>query len=127
MKYEVILNGKKFEIEVEEGKAVILNETAAEPKPQSTLAAIPAAAPVSPLTAPTPVGTGEPVNSPLPGSVISVKVSAGQTVKAGDTLVVIEAMKMENEIAAPRNATVSSVAVSNGQSVESGTPLVYLA
>ncbi len=127
MKYEVILNGKKFEIEVEEGKAVVLSETAVAPASQSTLAPVPAAAPVSPLTAPTPVGTGTPVNAPLPGSVIAVKVSAGQTVKSGDTLVVIEAMKMENEIAAPRNGTISSVAVSNGQSVESGTPLVYLA
>jgi len=125
MKYEVILNGKKFEIEVEEGKAVILNETTAATAP-STLAPVPAAAPVSPLT-PAPVAAGTPVTAPLPGTVLSVKVSAGQTVKAGDTLVIIEAMKMENEIAAPHDATIASIAVSNGQSVESGTPLVYLA
>ncbi len=127
MKYEVILNGKKFEIEVEEGKAVVLSETAVAPASAPTLAPVPAAAPVSPLTAPTPVGTGDAVTAPLPGTVLSVKVSAGQTVKAGDTLIVIEAMKMENEIAAPRAGTISSVAVSNGQSVESGTPLIYLA
>ena len=126
MKYEVVLNGKKFEIEVEEGKAVVLSETAVAPAPASTLTPVPAAAPVSPLT-PAPVAAGTPVNAPLPGTGISGKVSAGQTVKAGDTLVVIEAMKMENEIAAPRDATIASIAVSNGQSVESGTALVYLA
>ena len=125
MKYEVILNGKKFEVEVEEGKAIVLSETAvtAAPAPVATTPA-PSAAPAAPTA---PAGSGTPVNAPLPGTVLSVKVSAGQAVKAGDTLVVIEAMKMENEIAAPADGTVSSVAVTNGQSVESGTPLVYLA
>ena len=125
MKYEVILNGKKFEIEVEEGKAIVLNESAYTPAPAAAPA--PAAPASAPAPAAAPAGQGTPVNAPLPGTVLSVKVSAGQAVKAGDTLVVIEAMKMENEIAAPADGTVSSVAVTNGQSVESGTPLVYLA
>lgn len=124
MKYEVILNGKKFEIEVEKGKAIVLNETAYTPAPAT---AIPAAATPTPAAPAAPAGSGTPVNAPLPGTVLSVKVSAGQAVKAGDTLVIIEAMKMENEIAAPADGTVSSVAVTNGQAVESGTPLVYLA
>ena len=125
MKYEVILNGKKFEIEVEEGKAIVLNESAYTPAPAAAPAAAPAPQAAAPASAP--AGSGTSVNAPLPGTVLSVKVSAGQAVKAGDILVVIEAMKMENEIAAPADGTVSSVAVTNGQSVESGTPLVYLA
>lgn len=126
MKYEVILNGKKYEVEVEEGKAILLNETAYTPAAAPAPAAVPAAAP-APAAAPVAAGNGTPVNSPLPGTVLGVKVSAGQAVKAGDLLVVIEAMKMENEIMAPADGTVSSIAVSNGQTVDSGTPLLYLA
>lgn len=127
MKYEVILNGKKYEVEVEEGKAILLNESAYTPAaaPAPAGAPAPAAAPAAPAAS-APAG-GTPITAPLPGTVLSVKVSAGQTVKAGDVVAVIEAMKMENEIAAPQDGTVSSVAVSNGQAVESGTPLVYLA
>ena len=125
MKYEVILNGKKYEVEVEEGKAVLLNESAYTP--QSVAAPAPeAAAPTAPA-APVASGTGTPITAPLPGTVLSVKVSVGQVVKAGDVVAVIEAMKMENEIAADRDGKVTSVAVSNGQSVESGSPLVYIA
>ncbi len=124
MKYEVILNGKKYEVEVEEGKAVLLNESAYTP--QSVAAPAPVAAPAA-TAAPVASGTGTPITAPLPGTVLSVKVSVGQVVKAGDVVAVIEAMKMENEIAADRDGKVTSVAVSNGQSVESGSPLVYIA
>lgn len=126
MKYEVTLNGKTYEIEVEEGKAIVLDERAhAAPAPAAPVPAQ-AAAP-APAAAAAPAGSGTPVNAPLPGTVLSVNVSNGQSVKAGDVLVVIEAMKMENEIMAPSDGTVSSVAVSKGQAVESGTALVYLA
>lgn len=136
MKYEVTLNGKTYEIEVEEGKAIVLDERAAAPVAPAAPAPASAPAPAAPAAAAAPApapaasapaGSGTPVNAPLPGTILSVNVSNGQTVKAGEVLVVIEAMKMENEIMAPSDGTVTSVAVSKGQSVESGTALVYLA
>ena len=127
MKYEVTLNGKTYEIEVEKGKAVVLNESAAAPAATSAPAAAPAPAPAAaPAPAPAAPGAGEVVSSPLPGTVLNIAVSAGQAVNAGDLLVVIEAMKMENEILAPKAGTVTSVAVTKGQSVDSGAALVYL-
>lgn len=125
MKYKVTLNNKVFEVEVEEGKAVILSEgdVAAAPAP----APAPAAAPTAPVAPAAPAGSGDAVTSPLPGTVLDVKVQNGQSVKSGDVLVVVEAMKMENEIMAPRDGVISSVATSKGAAVESGTPLVYLA
>ncbi|HIV21170.1 MAG TPA: biotin/lipoyl-binding protein, partial [Candidatus Scatomorpha stercorigallinarum] len=78
--------------------------------------------------APAPVAPagGETVDSPLPGKVLSVAVSAGQAVKAGQVMLVIEAMKMENEILAPRDCTVKQLLVSAGTPVESGTPLAVI-
>ena len=69
---------------------------------------------------------GEQVCSPMPGSILAVNVTVGQTVKKGDTLVVLEAMKMENDIPAPCDGTVASVAVTKGSTVETGAVLVVL-
>ncbi len=82
----------------------------------------PAAAP-----APAAVAAGEVVASPMPGNILSVNVSQGQAVKSGDILVILEAMKMENEILAPRDGTVAQVVTSKGAVVETGAPLVVLA
>jgi glutaconyl-CoA/methylmalonyl-CoA decarboxylase subunit gamma len=68
----------------------------------------------------------ETIESPMPGTIVGVNVTEGQSVKKGDTLVVLEAMKMENEIMAPHDAEVAAVLVSKGDSVQSGTPLVSL-
>lgn len=127
MKYEVTLNGKTYEIEVEEGKAIVLDERAAAASAPAPAAPVASAESAPAPAASAPAGSGTPVNAPLPGTILSVNVSNGQTVKAGQVLVVIEAMKMENEIMAPSDGTVTSVAVSKGQSVESGAALVYLA
>ena len=125
MKYEVVLNGKKYEVEVEEGSAVILNESAYT-APAPAAAPAPTAAP-APAAVPVASGTGTAVEAPMPGTILSIKVTNGQSVKKGDVLIILEAMKMENEITAACDGTVSAIAVTNGQTVDSGTPLVYIA
>ena len=74
-----------------------------------------------------PAGAGEKVNSPLPGVIIEVSVKEGQAVKAGQKLAVLEAMKMENEIPAPKDGTVTAIHVSKGDSVLEGAPIVSIA
>ena len=133
MKYKVTLNGKTYEVEVEAGKAMLVDEyEASAPAPAAPaaapVAAAPAAAPApAPAAAPVAVAAGEAVNAPMPGNILKVNVSAGQAVKAGDVLVVLEAMKMENEIVAPRDGSVAQVVVTKGAVVDTGAPLVVLA
>ena len=126
MKYKVTLNDKVFEVEVEEGRAVVLSQGVAT-APAAPVAPVAPATPAAPAAPAAPAGSGEAVTSPLPGTVLEIKVSAGQAVKSGEVLVVIEAMKMENEIMAPKDGTVTGVATTKGASVESGTVLLYLA
>ena len=83
-------------------------------------------APATPAPAAAPQAAGEVVPSPLPGTVLQVKVSAGEAVKAGQLLLVIEAMKMENEILAPRDGTVAQVVAAKGATVNTGDALVVL-
>ena len=130
MKYKITLNNRVYEVEVEAGKAMLLEEYDAV-APVAAPVAAPAAAPVAaPAAAPAPVaapaGAGEAVAAPMPDTILKVNVAAGQAVKAGDTLCVLEAMKMENEIKAPKAGTVSAVAVQKGASVNTGDALVYL-
>ena len=73
------------------------------------------------------MGAGDPVTAPLPGTVVSVKVSAGQAIKSGDLIAIIEAMKMENEVLAPRAGTVTQIVAAQGTAVKTGDPLVMLA
>ena len=133
MKYKITLNGKTYEVEVEEGQAMLVDEYEAY-KPAAPAAApapapAPAAAPAAPAAAPAPaaVAAGEVVASPMPGNILKVSCSQGQAVKAGDILVVLEAMKMENEILAPRDGTVAQVVTTKGAVVDTGAPLVVLA
>lgn len=124
---KITVNGTAYDVQVEEVAAGAAPVAAPAPaaKPAAPAAApTPAAAP-APAAAPVPAGA-ETVNSPMPGTIVSVNVSVGQNVKKGDVLVVLEAMKMENEIMAPRDAVVASVQVNKGDSVDSGTPLVSL-
>ena len=131
MKYKVTLNGKTYEVEVEVGKVVLLDEyeaCAPAPAPAATAApAAPAAPAAAPAPAPVALSDGEPVNAPMPGNILRIDVKEGDKVKAGQTLLILEAMKMENEIAAPKDGTVVQIATSKGAVVETGTPLIVLA
>lgn len=116
---KITVNGVTYDVQVE--------EVGADAAP-STPAAAPAAAPkapAAPKASPAAAG-GEPVKSPMPGTVLDIPVKVGDAVKSGDTLIVLEAMKMENAIVAPKDAKVTAVHVTKGQSVESGAVLVSL-
>ena len=129
MKYKVTLNGRTYEVEVEAGKAMLLAEyEAVTPAAPAAAAAPVAAAPAAPAAAAAPVvtGAGEAVNAPMPGNILKVNVKAGDAVKSGTVLVVLEAMKMENEIMAPRDGVVAAVHVNKGESVDTGAPIVSL-
>ena len=111
--YKVNVNGNVYEITIEEIDKADIKAPA------------PAAAP-TPQAAPAPAGA-QTVTAPMPGTILKVNVSNGQAVKKGDILMILEAMKMENEILAPCDATVSSVNVAQGATVESGAVLCTLA
>ena len=133
MKYKVTLNGRVYEVEVEAGQAMLLAEyeavaPAAPAAPASATAApaAPAAAAPAAPAAPAVTGAGEAVKAPMPGTILKVNVQQGQAVKAGTVLCVLEAMKMENEILAPKDGTVTQVAAVKGASVDTGAPLVVI-
>ena len=125
-KTKVTVNGKVYEVETEAPKAApVAAKPAAAPAPKP--AAAPAAAPkeeAKPAAAP--AAGGEPVKSPLPGSVIKVLVAEGQAVKKGDTLLTLESMKMENAIMAEQDCTVKQIAVTPGQNVMQDDLLIVL-
>lgn len=131
MKYKVTLNGKTYEVEVEHGKAVLLDEyEALAPAPSVSAPSAPAVVsetPATPAPAPLNIASGETVSAPMPGNIIRVDVKEGDKVTSGQVLVILEAMKMENEIVAPKDGTVAQVVTSKGAVVETGSPLVVIA
>ncbi len=123
----ITVNGVAYDVQVDEVNGASAPAVA-------PIAAAPAAAPVAaPAAAPAPAAKpavsadAETVQAPMPGTILSVNVKAGDTVKSGDVLFILEAMKMENEIMAPHDATIAAVHVNKGESVESGAALVSLA
>ncbi len=133
-KFVINVNGNSYEVEVEEvkGGAQIQRPAASAPRPAAPTpapAATPKAAP-APASAPkkeVAVSAGqEVVEAPMPGNILRIEVSEGNTVKAGDVLLILEAMKMENEILAPRDGKVVSIATTTGSSVNTGDKLVVL-
>ena len=120
-KFIVNVNGNSYEVEVEEvGAAASVPAAAVVAAPQPAAPAAPKAAP-----APQAAVSGTPVKAPMPGNVLDIKVTSGQSVKKGDVLVILEAMKMENEISAPQDGVVTVVA-SKGATVNTGEVLVTL-
>ena len=125
MKYQVTLNGKIYEVDVTETDAAITSVSQAAPAPM--------AAPASPATPAAPAApaapqaiSGEKITSPMPGNILSVNVTAGQTVKAGEVLFILEAMKMENEIVAPHDGVVRQVLVTKGATVNTDETLAVM-
>ena len=131
MKYKVTLNNRVYEVEVEEGQAMLVDEYALKAPAAPAPAAAPAAAPsaAAPAAAPAPgaVAAGEVVKSPMPGNILRINVAQGQQVKEGDVLIILEAMKMENEVVSTKTGTVAQILVSKGAVVETDTPLVVIA
>ena len=111
-KYRVNVNGTVYEVEVEEIKAgdtpVQVKETPA------------------PVAAPAPTAGGEQITSPMPGNILDVRVNTGDSVNKGDVLMILEAMKMENEIMCPKDGRISQIAVNKGATVETGTLLCVI-
>lgn len=135
MKYRVTLNGKVYEVEVAEGEAVLLDTYEANLPTMGTPTPVAPTAPAAPQPAPqnpaaasgAALAAGQVVKSPMPGNILQVKVQVGQKVKAGELLLTLEAMKMENEIVAPQDGSVAQIVVTPGVTVDTGAPLLVLA
>lgn len=128
MKYVVTLNGKNYEVEVNECEAVVTNVTEAA----APVAVSAPAAPAAPVAAAAPAAAapvsadGIKVLAPMPGSILNVNVSVGASVKAGDVLMVLEAMKMENEIVAPCDGVIKQLPVTKGSTVNTDDVLAVI-
>ncbi|MBR1706119.1 MAG: biotin/lipoyl-binding protein [Bacteroidales bacterium] len=141
--YKFKINGKDYNVTISPAEGKMLSVQVNGAAYEVELENAPAAAPAAPVTAPataqatvsasTPAvkpaasGAGEKVTSPLPGVIIEVSVKEGQAVKAGQKVAVLEAMKMENEISAPKDGTVTAIHVAKGDSVLEGAPVVTIA
>ena len=124
--YTITVNGNVYEVTVEEGfTGAASAPKAAAPAPKAAPAAAPKAAP-APAAAPAGAQGSVVVTAPMPGKILGVKASAGQAVKRGQVLLILEAMKMENEIVAPQDGTVATINVAVGDSVEPGATLATL-
>ncbi len=136
-RFRVTVNGKVYEVEVEEmgfgAPSAPVNPAPSAPVAPSPVTASPAPAPAqasapapAPKPSPQPTVGGSTVSAPMPGKILRVNVREGEQVSAGDLLVVLEAMKMENEILAPTSGTVKQVLVKEGDSVNTGDAMVVI-
>lgn len=128
MKYKLVLGNRTYEVEVELTEPMLMQEFKTyEPTPAVSAIPIAETAPsiVSAVT-PSVIGDSECVDSPMPGNILKVNVVVGQAVREGDVLVILEAMKMENEIMAPKDGTVTQIFVDKGAAVETGAALVCI-
>ena len=133
MKYKVTLNNRVYEVEVEEGQAMLIDEyeSVAPVSVSYQSAALAPSAATAPAAAPAQtqpaIASGEVIKSPIPGNILKINVTQGQHVEEGDVLLVLEAMKMENEVVANKAGTVAQIVVSKGAVVETGSALVVIA
>ena len=125
-KYRVNVNGTDYEITLEEVTGAEASKPSAPvAQPAPAAAPAPAEAPAAPAATAAPAG-GEQILSPMPGNILNVNVKVGDAVKKGQVLLILEAMKMENEIMAPKDGTVTQVLVAKGATVDTGAPLVVI-
>ncbi|MDR0885873.1 MAG: biotin/lipoyl-binding protein [Clostridiales Family XIII bacterium] len=132
--YNITVNGTTYAVEVEETGSTQGAPVSAAPAPASPSPAAPAPAAAAPAAeaAPAPVATSAPsadaykIESPMPGTILDIKVTPGQAVAEGDVLLILEAMKMENEIVAPQAGTVDAIVAAKGSSVNAGDILISL-
>ncbi len=132
MKYIISLNGKDYEVEVEQGQAMVVNvqdtpvaapvAAPAAPAAPAAAAPAPAAAPAAPAAA----VSGDPVTAPMPGTIVKLVAAPGAAIKKGQTILILEAMKMENEIVAHKDGVVGQILVSTGKSVATGDVLATI-
>lgn len=123
--YRVNVNGKVYEVEVEEITAGGQQTVAAAPAPTKPAPVAPAPAP-TPAPAPKAAATGEIVEAPMPGTIVDIKVKVGDTVKEGDLVAVIEAMKMETDLFSTKSGVVTAVNAGKGASVNTGDAIITL-
>ena len=126
---KVIVNGIRFDVELKQPinptstlKKVRVEAPKAVARPAAPVTPAPAAAPAAPVAA----GAGSPIKAPLPGTIIELKVNVGDTVKQGDVVLVLEAMKMQNNIESEYNGTVTSITVKQGETVMEGAVLLTI-
>lgn len=122
--YRITVNGTAYDVAVEEVGAGSVSAAPAAPVAQTPAPAAPKATPAAPAAS---SGAGSiSVTAPMPGKILAVKASVGQAVKKGDVVLILEAMKMENEVVAPEDGTIASIDVAVGAAVESGDTLATL-
>lgn len=126
--YRITVNGNTYDVQVEElgASAPQAVSAPATPAPAAAPAPAPAATP-APAPAPAPAGGGKEVTAPMPGNILDIKVNVGDSVAANQVVIVLEAMKMENDIVTPVAGTVASINVTKGQAVNSGDVLITVA
>ncbi len=127
----VTVNGKAYDVEIvgQAPKKItpVAKPAAPAPAPAAKPAAAPAAATATPAAPAAAPGEGTPFKAPLPGTINDIKVAVGQTVNVGDVVLILEAMKMENEITAEKAGTITSITVNKGDSVMEGTTMFTIA
>ena len=127
MKYKVTLNNRVYEVEVEKGQAMLIDEyDAVAPAAPAAPIAVPAASAAPAAVPAAALASGEVVKAPMPGNILKINVAPGQKVEEGDVLIVLEAMKMENDIKSDRDGTVTAINVSKGESILEGTDLLII-